>query len=60
MDDQEKPRVVVIVDDAELIRGSLGGLMKEAGFPVGVSSSLIGVRDPRIQSLPYRLEAGLE
>jgi FixJ family two-component response regulator len=31
--DQEKPRVVVIVDDDELIRGSLGGLMKEAGLP---------------------------
>ena len=25
--------MVVIVDDDELIRGSLGGLMKEAGFP---------------------------
>ena len=33
MDDQEKPRVVVIVDDDELIRGSLSGLMKQAGFP---------------------------
>jgi FixJ family two-component response regulator len=32
VDDQEKPRVVVIVDDDELIRGSLGGLMKEAGL----------------------------
>jgi FixJ family two-component response regulator len=31
--DQEKPRVVVIVDDDELIRGSVGGLMKEAGLP---------------------------
>jgi len=28
VDDQEKPKVVVIVDDDELIRGSLGGLMK--------------------------------
>ncbi len=25
--------MVVIVDDDELIRGSLGGLMTEAGFP---------------------------
>ena len=33
MGDQEKPRVVVIVDDDELIRGSLGGLMKEPGLP---------------------------
>lgn len=33
MDDKEKPRVVAIVDDDDLIRGSLGGLMKEAGFP---------------------------
>ena len=33
MDDQEKPKVVAIVDDDELIRGSLRGLMKEAGFP---------------------------
>jgi len=31
--DQEKPTVVVIVDDDELIRGSLGGLMKEVGLP---------------------------
>jgi len=31
--DQDKPKVVVIVDDDELIRGSLGGLMTEAGFP---------------------------
>jgi FixJ family two-component response regulator len=29
---QEKPSVVVIVDDDELIRRSLGGLMKQAGF----------------------------
>jgi FixJ family two-component response regulator len=28
-----RSQVVVIVDDDELIRGSLGGLMKEAGFP---------------------------
>ena len=33
MNDQEKPRVVVTVDDDELIRGSVGGLMKEAGLP---------------------------
>jgi two-component system, LuxR family, response regulator FixJ len=33
VDDQEKPKVVLIVDDYELIRGSLGGPMKEAGFP---------------------------
>jgi FixJ family two-component response regulator len=33
VDDPEKPKVVVIVDDDELIRGSLGGLMKEAGLP---------------------------
>jgi FixJ family two-component response regulator len=32
VDDQEKPSVVVIVDDDELIRHSLGGLMKQAGF----------------------------
>ena len=39
--------MVVIVDDAELIRGSLGGLMKEAGVPVGVSSSLDGSERPK-------------
>lgn len=33
MDDREKSKVVVIVDDDESIRGSLGGLMKVAGFP---------------------------
>jgi FixJ family two-component response regulator len=33
VDNQEKRKVVVIVDDDELIRSSLGGLMKEAGFP---------------------------
>jgi FixJ family two-component response regulator len=31
--------VIVIVDDDELIRGSLGGLMKEAGLPALAFSS---------------------
>jgi len=30
---KERPKVVAIVDDDELIRASLDGLMKEAGFP---------------------------
>jgi FixJ family two-component response regulator len=30
---QEKPNLVAIVDDDELVRASLQGLMKEAGFP---------------------------
>jgi FixJ family two-component response regulator len=33
VDGQEKSRVIVIVDDDDLIRASLVGLMKEAGFP---------------------------
>jgi FixJ family two-component response regulator len=33
VDDREKSKVVVIVDDDESIRGSLGGLMKVAGLP---------------------------
>jgi len=39
VDDQEKQRVVAIVDDDELIRGSLRGLMKQAGFPAVAFSS---------------------
>jgi FixJ family two-component response regulator len=30
---EETPKLVAIVDDDELIRGALHGLMKEAGFP---------------------------
>jgi FixJ family two-component response regulator len=30
---EEKPKVVAIVDDDELIREALNGLMKSAGFP---------------------------
>jgi FixJ family two-component response regulator len=30
---EETPKLVAIVDDDELIRGALRGLMKEAGFP---------------------------
>jgi FixJ family two-component response regulator len=30
---KEKSKVVAIVDDDELVRGALQGLMKEAGFP---------------------------
>ena len=33
MASKESRRVVVIVDDDELIRDSLSGLMKEAGYP---------------------------
>jgi FixJ family two-component response regulator len=36
---KEKPKVVAIVDDDELIRVSLKGLMKEAGFPALVFGS---------------------
>jgi FixJ family two-component response regulator len=32
MPTDEKPKFVAIVDDDELIRDALGGLMKEAGF----------------------------
>jgi FixJ family two-component response regulator len=30
---KEEPKVVTIVDDDELVRGALSGLMKSAGFP---------------------------
>lgn len=33
VDRKERPKVVAIVDDDELIRDSLDGLMKEAGLP---------------------------
>ena len=33
MSSGEKPKVVTIVDDDELVRGALSGLMKSAGFP---------------------------
>jgi FixJ family two-component response regulator len=36
---QEKPSVVAIVDDDELVRDSLKGLMKEAGFTARVFES---------------------
>jgi FixJ family two-component response regulator len=36
---KEKPKVVAIVDDDELIRDALRGLMKEAGFPALTFSS---------------------
>jgi FixJ family two-component response regulator len=39
VDIKEKPNVVAIVDDDELIRVSLQGLMKEAGFPAVVFGS---------------------
>ena len=33
MTSREKPKVVTIVDDDELVRTALSGLMKSAGFP---------------------------
>jgi FixJ family two-component response regulator len=33
----EKPKLVAIVDDDELIRDALGGLMKAAGLPLWLS-----------------------
>lgn len=39
VDNQEKPKVVAIVDDDEMVRVSLQGLMKAAGFPALVFGS---------------------
>lgn len=33
MADEAKPKMVAIVDDDELVRSALQGLMKAAGFP---------------------------
>lgn len=39
MDTEEKSKVVAIVDDDDLIRAALNGLMKEAGFPAQTFAS---------------------
>ena len=40
---EETPKLVAIVDDDELIRDALHGLMKEAGFPAPVSYTHLDV-----------------